>query len=312
MGSSVRQVVIVGSGHAGVAAAASLREEGFDGVVTIVGEEADLPYHKPPLSKAFLKDPAAEPQILRAQAYYTAERIDLRLAPASRSSTRGAGGSTSPAADPSVSTRSFWRPARAPALPPCPARASTACSRCARWPMRARSGSCRSRWRTWSSSAAASSGSKWRRRWLPPAPRHRAGGAGPPARPRLCAGGLRPRRAPAHHFRRARRHRRGRREIRGNGGQGLGRRDGDGMRIPAGMVLVGIGAMPNAEIAADAGIVSANGVPVDATMRSAFRKSSPSATSRSIATGRRDGVAAGIRAERPRPGADRCAHRARP
>ena len=72
-------VVVIGAGHAGVQAAASLREEGYDGRVTLVGDEAELPYHKPPLSKAFLKDAAAQPQVLRAEAFYTGSAIDLAL-----------------------------------------------------------------------------------------------------------------------------------------------------------------------------------------------------------------------------------------
>ncbi|MDI6025787.1 FAD-dependent oxidoreductase [Corticibacterium sp. UT-5YL-CI-8] len=72
-------VVIVGTGHAGVQAAASLREEGFDGPVILVGDETDLPYHKPPLSKTFIKDAAARPQPLRGDAFYETNRIDLRL-----------------------------------------------------------------------------------------------------------------------------------------------------------------------------------------------------------------------------------------
>lgn len=71
-------VVIVGAGHAGVQAAASLREEGYDGPVTLVGDEDELPYHKPPLSKTFIKDSAATPQILRAEAFYEAGGIELR------------------------------------------------------------------------------------------------------------------------------------------------------------------------------------------------------------------------------------------
>ena len=41
-------VVIVGAGHAGVQAAASLREDGYDGPVILLGDENELPYHKPP------------------------------------------------------------------------------------------------------------------------------------------------------------------------------------------------------------------------------------------------------------------------
>ncbi len=48
-------VVIAGAGHAGVQAAASLREDGFDGEIVLLSDEKDLPYQRPPLSKAFLK-----------------------------------------------------------------------------------------------------------------------------------------------------------------------------------------------------------------------------------------------------------------
>lgn len=74
-----RGVAIVGTGHGGVQAAASLREEGFDGPVVLVGEEKELPYHKPPLSKTFIKDDAAAPQILRAESFYDGQDIKLRL-----------------------------------------------------------------------------------------------------------------------------------------------------------------------------------------------------------------------------------------
>ncbi|PTE10289.1 NAD(P)/FAD-dependent oxidoreductase [Mesorhizobium helmanticense] len=71
-------VVIVGAGHAGVQAAASLREEGYDGPVILVGDESELPYHKPPLSKTFIKDQEAKPQPLRGEAFYTGSTIDYR------------------------------------------------------------------------------------------------------------------------------------------------------------------------------------------------------------------------------------------
>ncbi|WP_269932698.1 NAD(P)/FAD-dependent oxidoreductase [Aminobacter sp. HY435] len=71
-------VVIVGAGHAGVQAAASLREEGYDGPVLLVGDEKELPYHKPPLSKTFIKDGAAQPQLLRGEVFYTGHSIDFR------------------------------------------------------------------------------------------------------------------------------------------------------------------------------------------------------------------------------------------
>ena len=77
---SVQTIVIVGAGHAGVQAAASLREEGFDGEITLLCDEPDLPYQRPPLSKAFLKgqmDLAGLP--LRGEKFFDEHRIDLRL-----------------------------------------------------------------------------------------------------------------------------------------------------------------------------------------------------------------------------------------
>jgi phthalate 3,4-dioxygenase ferredoxin reductase subunit len=49
-----RTVVVVGSSIGGVRTAQALRSEGFDGRIVLVGEELDLPYDKPPLSKQFL------------------------------------------------------------------------------------------------------------------------------------------------------------------------------------------------------------------------------------------------------------------
>ncbi len=48
------RIVIVGGSLAGLRAAVTLRQEGFDGVVTVVGDEADPPYDRPPLSKQVL------------------------------------------------------------------------------------------------------------------------------------------------------------------------------------------------------------------------------------------------------------------
>lgn len=72
------RVVIVGAGQAGFQAAASLREEGYEGPVTLVGAEPGLPYQRPPLSKGFLTGKTAGPQLaLRPQAFFAAGRIEL-------------------------------------------------------------------------------------------------------------------------------------------------------------------------------------------------------------------------------------------
>ncbi|RUP22530.1 FAD-dependent oxidoreductase, partial [Methylobacterium sp.] len=47
-------VVVAGAGQAGFQLAASLREGGFRDPITLVGDEAALPYQRPPLSKAYL------------------------------------------------------------------------------------------------------------------------------------------------------------------------------------------------------------------------------------------------------------------
>jgi 3-phenylpropionate/trans-cinnamate dioxygenase ferredoxin reductase component len=49
-----KRIVIIGAGHAGTQTAVSLRDAGFDGEIILVGDEAHLPYQRPPLSKSYL------------------------------------------------------------------------------------------------------------------------------------------------------------------------------------------------------------------------------------------------------------------
>lgn len=73
-------IVIVGAGHGGVQAAASLREEGYAGPITLISDDPNAPYQRPPLSKAFIKGEAtADSLILRGPAFYAEKQIDLRL-----------------------------------------------------------------------------------------------------------------------------------------------------------------------------------------------------------------------------------------
>ncbi|WP_371582938.1 NAD(P)/FAD-dependent oxidoreductase [Streptomyces sp. NBC_01314] len=71
-------IVIVGAGQAGVQAAESLRDAGFTGPLTIIGDEPELPYQRPPLSKEYLagKLPYGE-LALRADRFYADRDIDL-------------------------------------------------------------------------------------------------------------------------------------------------------------------------------------------------------------------------------------------
>ena len=73
-------VVIIGAGHAGGTAAAQLRQFGYEGPITVVGEEPIAPYQRPPLSKAWLKGEAdADALALRPDSFYAEEHIALRL-----------------------------------------------------------------------------------------------------------------------------------------------------------------------------------------------------------------------------------------
>lgn len=74
-------VVIVGAGQAGFEAATSLRSKGYAGDITVIGDEAGVPYQRPPLSKAYLKGQADPDSVaLRPLDYFPAHRIDLRCA----------------------------------------------------------------------------------------------------------------------------------------------------------------------------------------------------------------------------------------
>ena len=72
-------VVIVGSGQGGFQVAVSLRDEGYAGPITVVGEEPGLPYQRPPLSKAYLAGEADDEQIwLRPGTFYAGRDIALK------------------------------------------------------------------------------------------------------------------------------------------------------------------------------------------------------------------------------------------
>ena len=72
-------IVIVGGGHAAGQAAASLRQEGYEGAVVVVGEEPHLPYQRPPLSKEYLAgEQGLERVHLRPQRFYADHDIEVR------------------------------------------------------------------------------------------------------------------------------------------------------------------------------------------------------------------------------------------
>ncbi len=73
------RIAILGAGHAGAGAAAFLRQFGWAGDILLLGEEPVAPYHRPPLSKAWLKGEAtAESLALRPPGFWAAQRIEFR------------------------------------------------------------------------------------------------------------------------------------------------------------------------------------------------------------------------------------------
>ena len=75
---AVAVVAVVGAGQAGFQAAASLRQEGFDGRIVVIGDEPVPPYQRPPLSKSYLaRESALDELWLRPESFYTTHEIEL-------------------------------------------------------------------------------------------------------------------------------------------------------------------------------------------------------------------------------------------
>jgi 3-phenylpropionate/trans-cinnamate dioxygenase ferredoxin reductase subunit len=75
-----RAFVIVGAGLTGAKAAETLRAEGFDGRVVLVGAESQRPYDRPPLSKDYLRGEAARASLdVHDAGFYAEQDIELRL-----------------------------------------------------------------------------------------------------------------------------------------------------------------------------------------------------------------------------------------
>src|SRR4051794_14947749 len=87
--------VIVGAALAGAKAAETLREEGFDGRVVLIGDEDVRPYERPPLSKEYLRGEAGREKVhVHEEGFYAEQDIELMtgrraavLAPAARELT---------------------------------------------------------------------------------------------------------------------------------------------------------------------------------------------------------------------------------
>lgn len=75
---SLQHIVIAGAGQAGLQTAVSLRQEGYQGAITLVGDEPGLPYQRPPLSKAYLQGKLALDNMhFRKAAFFDEQRVTL-------------------------------------------------------------------------------------------------------------------------------------------------------------------------------------------------------------------------------------------
>jgi 3-phenylpropionate/trans-cinnamate dioxygenase ferredoxin reductase subunit len=84
--------IIVGGGLAGAIAAQTLREEGFDGRITLFGEEPHRPYERPPLSKDYLQGKTDRDSIFaHPEPWYADHAVELRLGTAVTSLDPAAG-----------------------------------------------------------------------------------------------------------------------------------------------------------------------------------------------------------------------------
>ncbi len=75
------RAVIVGASHAGAQLCASLRQEGWDGEIVLIGAEPALPYHRPPLSKTYLAgDSTLDDLLIRPAEFYEKNAVTVRHA----------------------------------------------------------------------------------------------------------------------------------------------------------------------------------------------------------------------------------------
>jgi 3-phenylpropionate/trans-cinnamate dioxygenase ferredoxin reductase subunit len=92
-------VLIVGAGHGGAQAAVVLRQQGFQGSIAVVGDEPEIPYERPPLSKEYFSgDKSFERILIRPASFWTERNVEMLIGrrvaevdPAARTVTLGSG-----------------------------------------------------------------------------------------------------------------------------------------------------------------------------------------------------------------------------
>ncbi len=87
----MEKIVVIGAGQAGSSLVAKLRNSGFEGAITLIGEEPVPPYQRPPLSKKYLLgEIELERLFLRPESFYAENGIDLHLSQTAVSIDRAA------------------------------------------------------------------------------------------------------------------------------------------------------------------------------------------------------------------------------
>ncbi|MBT0667340.1 FAD-dependent oxidoreductase [Novosphingobium profundi] len=77
---STESVVIVGAGHGGAQCAVALRQNGFEGAITVIGREPELPYERPPLSKEyFAREKTFDRLYIRPETFWAEKDVTFRL-----------------------------------------------------------------------------------------------------------------------------------------------------------------------------------------------------------------------------------------
>ena len=74
----MQHIAVIGAGQAGATLVETLRKQGFDGRLTLWGDEAELPYQRPPLSKAYLLGEMTRDRLhLRPASFYDDQRVEV-------------------------------------------------------------------------------------------------------------------------------------------------------------------------------------------------------------------------------------------
>ena len=76
----IMSVVVIGAGQAGLQTIMSLRQGGYEDAITLIGDEAYLPYQRPPLSKAYLSGKMERERLfLKPEGFYDDNNVTLKL-----------------------------------------------------------------------------------------------------------------------------------------------------------------------------------------------------------------------------------------